>query len=133
MLACSLWVVATYLLGDIFQWLLPNQTQYHDAFDGVVGQFNNAWVRTISCLLFGLEREVVGFVPSSESADASSPDHEWTGRLNYMVNALDDAVADVKQNLKSEIMDLKSVRLLVVISVYTWWFPPHSINEGVLN
>lgn len=69
-----------------------------------VGQFNNAWVRKISGLLFGLNREMVGTVLENETTE-----HEWNGRVNYMINILTESMAEVKKEMKAEISELKSV------------------------
>ncbi|KAL7568621.1 hypothetical protein ACA910_022722 [Epithemia clementina (nom. ined.)] len=100
LLGSALWVVSTFLLDDVFRCLLPQDTEYvYDA----VGQFNRAWVRRISCFLFGLDREMVGLVSEFETTE-----QEWTGRISYMVNIMTDAVSEVKRELKAEISELKS-------------------------
>ena len=101
LLAAALWVVATFLLDDLFRWLLPDSTEFvYDA----VGKFNRGLVRSMASIMFGVEREQVESVSAYESSD-----QEWKGRLNYMEHAMGDLIADVKRDLRSEIRELKAV------------------------
>ncbi|KAL7568622.1 hypothetical protein ACA910_022723 [Epithemia clementina (nom. ined.)] len=100
LLGAALWVVATFLLDDVFRWVLPDRTEcLYDA----LGRFNNSLVRRISSFLFGLEREKVETVSQHETTE-----QEWTGRINYMEQVMSNLIADVRRDIKAEMMELKS-------------------------
>ena len=100
-LLCALWVVVTFILDGILRDLLPEAAER--VYD-LIGTINNAIVRVISNFLFGLNKQKVPTIGANGATE-----EEWNGRVKYLETVLERLVAETKVELKSEILEMRTV------------------------
>jgi len=100
LLFVALWVVGTFILDNIFRIILPDRAEMlYDYMNRLSGSF----VSSAANFLFGLNKDTVRV-----SSSADQEDVDWNGKVRYLENVIDRMLQEVKTDLKSEIMEMKT-------------------------